>query len=66
MKKTYIQPTLETIEMKYSTTLMAGSEVIGFGGTDGDASDALAPYLEDDFDFSEEETIEFEEETFNF
>ena len=65
MKKQYVQPVLEAIEMKYTTTLMAGSDVIDFGGT-GDAGEALAPYLEDDFDFSEEEAIEFEEETFNF
>ena len=65
MKKTYMQPALEAIEMKYTTTLMAGSDVLGFGGT-GDAGDALAPLLEDDFVF-EEETFEFEdEESFEF
>ena len=65
MKKQYIQPVLEAIEMKYTTTLMAGSDVIDFGGT-GDAGDALAPLLEDDFVF-EEETFEFEdEESFEF
>ena len=65
MKKTYIQPELEAIEMKYTTTLMAGSDVIDFGGT-GDAGDALAPFVDDDFDFGDDNTFVIEEENFSF
>ena len=64
MKKTYIQPELEAIEMKYTTTLMAGSETLGFGGPDGDAGSALAP--EDNFDFSDDNAFVIEEESFDF
>jgi len=65
MKKTYIQPELEAIEMKYTTTLMAGSETLGFGGT-GDAGDALAPFVEDNFDFGDDNDFVIEEENFSF
>ena len=63
MKKAYMQPTLEAIDIKVNTILCAS---IGFTDKEFDGDNALAPYLEDDFDFSEEEAIEFEEETFNF
>ena len=50
MKKTYIQPSIEAIEMKYSTTLMAGSE-LGIGEGTMSASEALGrdSDLDDDF-----------------
>jgi hypothetical protein len=41
MKKTYIQPALEAIEMKYNTTLMAGSDTLGLGDGTLDAGNAL-------------------------
>ena len=66
MKKTYMQPALEAIEMKYTTTLMAGSDVIGFGGIDGDAGDALAPSMDEGFDFGDDNAFVFEEETFDY
>ena len=39
MKKTYIIPTLDVVEMKNTQPLMAGSEVINLGDP-GSASDA--------------------------
>jgi len=41
MKKTYIQPELVAIEMKYNTTLMAGSGTLGLGDGTLDAGNAL-------------------------
>lgn len=50
MKKTYIQPALEAIEMKYTTTLMAGSD-LGIGEGTLNATSALGR----DFDFEDDE-----------
>ena len=49
MKKTYISPEMDVIELKHQQTLLAGS-VDGFAPdlneTGGDGSDALAPEYE--------------------
>ena len=48
MKKIYMSPTMDVIELKHQQTLLAGS-VDGFNGAlddtdgDGDGDDALAP-----------------------
>ena len=47
MKKTYIQPELVAIEMKYTTTLMAGSDTLGLGDGELDAADALVRESDD-------------------
>ena len=62
MKKTYIQPALQAIEMKYNTTLMAGSAMLDITEDTFDAGAALA--REFDFEMPEEEMLTFEEETF--
>ncbi len=49
MKKTYIQPTLQAIEMKYTTTLLSGSETLGVGSGTKSAGDALGH--DDDYDW---------------
>lgn len=52
MKKTYIQPTLQAIEMKYTTTLMSSSNTLGIGSGTLDAEDALGrgdEWDEDDY-----------------
>ena len=53
MKKTYIQPQLEVIKMKYATTLMAGSGTLGVGSGTMDAGNALGRqgYYDEDNDY---------------
>ena len=63
MKKTYIQPTLEAIDIKVSTMLCAS---FGFTDTEFDNGDALAPGLDEGFDFGDDNAFVFEEESFDF
>ena len=46
MKKQYIQPTIEVIEMNYVSPLMAGS-ALGIGDGTLDADDALSPEMDE-------------------
>ena len=58
MKKTYINPTLDVVEIKYQHQLLAGSTLdLGDIPTDPAISDARELDFDDDedFDFDEEE-----------
>ena len=63
MKKKYIQPFLEAIDIKLSTMLCAS---FGFTDTEFNNGDALAPFVDDDFDFGDDNTFVIEEESFSF
>ena len=63
MKKTYIQPELEAIDIKVSTMLCAS---FGFTDMEFDNGDALAPSLDEGFDFGDDNAFLFEEETFDY
>ncbi len=55
MKKTYIQPVSEVIEMKYKTMLMAGSDLgVASGTLDADQSLSRGFDFSEDYDFDEE------------
>lgn len=47
MKKIYMSPTMDVIELKHQQTLLAGS-TLGIGDP-GSANEAEAPEFEDDF-----------------
>jgi len=61
MKKQYIQPELEAIDIKMNTVLCAS---VGFTDTEFDNGSALAP--EDNFDFGDDNDFVIEEENFSF
>ena len=55
-KKTYINPVLESIELKSTNNLLAGSGGVGNGDSVGNAVKGDTDYARDyDFDFDEEE-----------
>jgi len=59
MKKTYMQPLIEAIEMENEIELLAGSETVGLGQGTIDADDALG--REFDFDLTDENVFSFDE-----
>ena len=64
MKKQYMQPALEAIDIKVSTMLCAS---FGFTDTEFDNGNALAPFMEGDgFDFGDDNAFVFEAESFDF
>jgi len=48
MKKTYICPKMDVVEIKHQQTLLAGSFVRSLNNSGGDGSDALAREFDDD------------------
>lgn len=62
MKKQYMQPELEAIDIKVNTILCAST--IGFSDTEFDNGDALAP--ENNFDFGDDNAFTFEKDSFDF
>jgi len=65
MKKQYINPTVEIIDIEMDQHLLAGS-VPTLGGDLTGSDPILAPELGDDFDFNDEGGFTLEEESFNF
>lgn len=66
MKKTYIQPSLEVVDIQLGQHLMAGS-LMGDAVIDELAGDDVIGLAhEDEFDFGEENDFAYDEDNFEF
>jgi len=63
MKKTYIKPELEVVEVAINSLICTSITMSSENANNGDA---LAPFVEDNFDFGDDNDFVIEEENFSF